>query len=67
MNILLKPAIASVVMLFFIKFTSFGLVLTIILSALTYFAILFVLKTLDKQDYTIIKKIFQNEKVQADL
>ena len=62
-NILVKPAIAVIAMFLFIKFTGFGLILTIIFSALVYFAVLFILKTLDNKDYEIIKKIFANGKI----
>lgn len=64
-NILAKPAIAVIVMFLFIKFSGLGLTLTILLSAIIYFVATFILKTLDKEDYKILQKIFQNEKVQA--
>ena len=63
-GILLKPAIAAAAMGVFIIFVDFGLVLTMVFSALVYFAVLLALKTLDKVDYDIIKKIFTNEKIQ---
>lgn len=60
-GILIKPIIAVIIMSLFIKFTSLGLVITILLSSIIYFAVLLVLRTLDKKDYEIIKKIFKNE------
>lgn len=63
-GVLLKPAIAAAAMGAFIIFADLGLILTVIFSALVYFAALFALKTLDGEDYGIIKKIFTNEKIQ---
>ncbi|MBI2653350.1 flippase [Candidatus Woesearchaeota archaeon] len=64
-GVLFKPALASALMLLFIKFTGFGLALTVILSSIVYFVVIFIFKTLDKNDYEILRKIFKNEKVQA--
>ena len=61
-NLLIKPAIAVIVMSFFIKFLDFGLALTVLFSALIYFASLWILKAFDVQDYDIVKRIFKNEK-----
>jgi len=63
-DILLKPAAASAAMFLFIKFSNFGLALTVLLSAMVYFAVIFILRTMDRNDYIIIKKVFQNDKVQ---
>lgn len=63
-NVLLKPAAASMAMFVFIRFSDFGLALTVLLSAMVYFAVIFVLRTMDKNDYIIIRKVFQNEKAQ---
>lgn len=62
-KILPKPIIAVIMMFLFIEFTNFGLVITVAISAMIYLAALFMLKTLDKEDYAIMKKIFKNEKV----
>ena len=64
-NILLKPFIAAIIMFLFIKFSNFGLILTITASAVIYFSVILILKTLDKEDYNIIKKIFKDEKIQT--
>lgn len=64
LRILIKPLIAVAAMFLLIKFMNLGLALTILLSALIYFAALFVLKALDEKDYEIIKKIFKNEGIQ---
>ncbi len=61
-GILLKPAVAAFAMFLLIKFTNFGLVFTVLFSAISYFAALFLLKALDEGDYAIIKSIFGNEK-----
>jgi len=63
-SILAKPFIAALVMFLIIRFVNFGLVLTIMFSAVAYFITILFLKTFDKEDYRIIKKIFQNEKIQ---
>jgi len=65
-NVLVKPFIAAVGMAFTIKFAGFGLVSTVVLSAIAYFAILFALKAFDKRDYGILRAIFKNEKLQAN-
>ena len=62
---LLRPAIAAIGMLLFIKFTNFGLIATAILSAIIYFMLIFALKTFDKKDYEIMRKVLTNEKLQA--
>ena len=59
--ILIKPAVAAIAMLLFISFTGFGLAITIMLSSAIYFAALYLLRTLDKEDYRIISKVFKNE------
>ena len=61
--ILMKPAIAVVIMSLAVEFLGFGLVATALFSALVYFAVLFILKTFDKDDYSILKTIFRNEKI----
>lgn len=66
-KILSKPIIAVIVMVLFIKFSSFGLIATILLSAIIYFVLLLVLRTLDKEDYEIIRSIFKNETLQKDI
>lgn len=63
-SILLKPIIAASIMLLFIKFSSFGLIMTIFFSALIYFAVLLILKTFDKEDHNILRSIFKDETVQ---
>ena len=66
-NILVKPIIAVAIMFLFIKYVGLGLAATISLSILIYFAVLLILKTLDKDDYNIIKTIFKNGKIRADI
>lgn len=63
-SITTKPIIASVVMLLAIKFSGFGLVMTILISGAAYFAALFALGTFDRKDYEIIQKAIGNEKLQ---
>ena len=65
-NILLKPAIAVIAMLLFIKFINLGLILTVFSAGIVYFAVLYMLKTLDKEDYEIMKSIFKNERIQKN-
>ena len=65
-KILLKPIIAVLAMFIFIKFSNFGLIITMLLSSIAYFAALFILKTFDKDDYVIVKSIFQNERLPKD-
>lgn len=60
-GILAKPAIAAAAMFLFIKFSGFGLILTIAASAAVYFGVIFVLKTMDKEDCSIIKKVLKPE------
>ena len=60
-SILIKPVIATVIMFLFIEFSNFGLILTITASAVIYFSVILILKTLDREDYSIIKKIFKPE------
>ena len=67
MVILIKPIMGVIVMAFFIKFLNFGLILTILFSALVYSISLFTLKAFDKEDYKIIKKLFENEKLPKDI
>src|SRR3989338_7240245 len=55
-SILIKPVIAAVIMFLFIEFSNFGLILTITASAVIYFSVILILKTLDREDYSIIKK-----------
>ena len=62
LRVLAKPAMAAAAMLLFIKFTSFGLVLTVLFSTLVYFLALFALKTLDEVDYGIFRSIFSSKK-----
>lgn len=65
-SILIKPIIAAATMFLLIKYAGLGLSATILLSILVYFAVLLILKTLDKDDYKIMKTIFKNEKIRAD-
>ena len=67
LKILPRPIISVIAMALFIKFTNFGLAATILLSGLVYFMILLALRTLDKEDYEIIKKVFKNEKLQKSI
>ena len=64
-KILIKPLIAVFGMFLFIQIANTGLILTILLSAVIYFALLYMLKTLDKKDYDIINSIFKNGKIQS--
>jgi len=66
-NALAKPAISAIAMGLFIKFSGFGLIATILLSTLIYFAALFILKGLDQKDYSIIRSIFKNGRLQESL
>ncbi|HLG24986.1 MAG TPA: flippase [Candidatus Nanoarchaeia archaeon] len=63
-KILIKPALACIVMALAMKFMPFGLVLTIILSAMVYLASITLLKTFDKRDFQLISDIFKNDKLQ---
>lgn len=67
LKILSKPIIAVIVMVIFIKFTSFGLIITILLSAIIYFILLLILRTFDKEDYEIIRKVLKNEALQKGI
>ena len=60
-----RPVIAAIAMSLFIKFTNFGLFLTVMLSAIIYIALIFAMKTFDEKDFEIMRKIFKNEKIQS--
>lgn len=66
LGILLKPSIAAAAMFLFIKFTNFGLLATILLSAIIYFAVIFASKSLDKKDYEIMRAVFKNGDVRKN-
>ena len=66
LGILPKPIIAVIIMSLFIGFTNLNLIITIIASAAIYLSVLMVLRTLDKKDYEIIRKIFKNKKVNQE-
>jgi O-antigen/teichoic acid export membrane protein len=59
--ILVKPLLAAVGMFMFIKFANFGLTMTIILSAIVYFILIFLLRTFEKDDYDILNKILRTK------
>lgn len=65
-NVVIKPAIAAFAMLLIIKLLDFGLLLTIIVSSMAYFAVLFALKAFDKEDYGIMRLILKHEKVHTN-
>lgn len=65
-KVLAKPIMAVLVMFLVIRFAGLGLVLTIIVSGLSYFAALYFLRAIDNDDKKIIKSIFQNEKLQSN-
>lgn len=59
-KILLKPFVALIVMTLFILFFNWlGLFTLIILGALMYFAILYIIKGFSKEDIALIKQIFK--------
>ena len=68
--ILMKPMAAAAVMALFIAYSGLGLVLVVPLSAIVYFAVLFILKAFGKDDYDIFNKILKKgdvkENVQLD-
>ena len=57
--ILIKPIIASAIMVAFIKYANLGLGFSILLSSLVYFGMIILLKTFEKDDYGVINKIFK--------
>lgn len=57
LNILAKPLVASAGMVVFIRFTNFGLIVTLLISAAVYLAVIFLLRTFDEDDYKIINRI----------
>ncbi len=59
LHILAKPLIASAGMVVFIRFTDFGLILTLLMSAAVYLATIFLLRMFDEEDYKIVNKIFK--------
>lgn len=61
MSMLVKPLIAVIFMSLFINFTNFGLIATIIISGVIYFAAIVILRALDNDDYKIINKMLKNE------
>lgn len=65
-KVLVKPMISVLVMFFVIRFAGLGLVLTIIAAALSYFAVLYLLRAVDNDDKRILRSIFQNEKLQGN-
>lgn len=58
-HILLRPLIAVAIMSLFMIYSDFKLLLLIPLSAIIYFAAILILRTLEKDDYEIINKIFK--------
>tara|TARA_Y100000310_G_C20704181_1_gene833380 strand:- start:25640 stop:27058 length:1419 start_codon:yes stop_codon:yes gene_type:complete len=66
LKILLKPIIASAAMVAFIVYSGLGLILIIPLSAVVYFAVIFILKTFEEDDYKIMKKILIKGEVKED-
>ncbi len=61
--ILIKPLIATAVMATFIIYVNFRLFLIIPLAGLIYFVVILLLRTFEKEDYQIFKKMF----VKADI
>ncbi len=62
-TILIKPVIAAGIMALFIIFSNLGLIMEISFSILIYFCVLFALRTFDKEDVDIIKKISEYSKI----
>lgn len=56
-SILINPAIASLVMGLFIYFTNLNLFLEIIIGAMIYFGVLFLLKTFKKEDFDLLRQL----------
>lgn len=65
--ILIKPIIASLIMVVFIKYTNFGLIFSIIFSAIVYFAAILLLRTFERDDYKIISRIFKKSNIDDDV
>lgn len=61
-KIVLKPVFASIVMGGFLRFSHLNLFLEILLGAIIYFVVLFLIKILDKEDWDIIKQILNIKK-----
>src|SRR3989338_11306241 len=61
--ILIKPLIATAVMVTFIIYANLRLLLIIPLAALVYSAVILMLRTFEKEDYRIFKKMF----IKADI
>ncbi|MEK6892290.1 MAG: flippase [Nanoarchaeota archaeon] len=61
--ILIKPLIATAVMVTFIIYVNIRLFLIIPLAGLIYFAVIFLLRTFEKDDYKIVEKMF----IKADI
>ena len=57
--ILIKPLIATAVMVTFVTYVNLRLFLIIPLAGLIYFAILLLLKTFEKDDFDILKKMLK--------
>ena len=62
LNILIKPVISVGIMILYITYAKLNLILIIPTSAIVYFAILILLKTFEKDDYKLFKKVIGNEK-----
>ena len=60
---LIKPLLASAAMALLILYSGLGLVLLIPLSAVVYLAAIFLLKTFEKDDYRILRKILKKSDV----
>ncbi len=63
---LARPLIASAAMSLFIIYFNFNLFIEAAASVLIYFAVILLLKTFDKSDINLLRKIIQNEKVQQE-
>ena len=57
--ILVKPLVATAAMVAFILYTDLRLLIIVPLSAIIYFAAIFLLKSFDKEDYEIFRKVLK--------
>lgn len=58
-KILYKPLIAAIIMTIAIVFLKLNMFLVIIIGAVVYFTVLFLLRTFDEKDYSLMKKLIK--------
>ena len=61
LKILYKPLIAAILMTIVIVFLKLNMFLLIIIGAFVYFAALFLLRTFDEKDYSLVRRLARQQ------